>query len=83
MRRMVSEWPAEALNLPGYGLAVGCRADLVLLDARTWPDAVQFQVAKTAVILDGLVRSEERREVRVLGERDFSDSGPPPQPALS
>ena len=82
VRRMVSDWPAGALNLEGYGLEVGCRADLVLLDAPTWQGAVQFQVAKSAVILGGLVRSEERREVTLLGERGVSESGQPPQDVL-
>ena len=75
VRRMVTDWPAEALKLPDYGLEVGKRADLLLLDAPTWHDAVQFQVAKTAVILDGQVRCTERREVRLLdGDVDLECS---------
>jgi cytosine/creatinine deaminase len=66
VRLMVTDWPAEALNLPEYGLDVGKRADLLLLDAASWAEAVQFQVAKTAVILGGQVRCTERREVKLL-----------------
>ncbi|WP_425144973.1 amidohydrolase family protein [Deinococcus sp.] len=66
LRQMVTDWPAEAIGLPDYGLHLGARADLVLLDAQDWRSALQFQPARRAVILGGRVRAEERREVQLF-----------------
>jgi len=64
VRHMVTDWAAEALGLPGYGLTPGSQANLVVLEAASWREALQFQVAKRYVILGGQIRAEERREVR-------------------
>lgn len=65
VRHMVTDWSAQALGLEGYGLEVGSRANLVILDARSWLEALQFQVAKRYVVLDGRLRAEEQRQVRL------------------
>jgi cytosine/creatinine deaminase len=59
---MVTDIPARVLGLE-YGLEVGKPANLVLLGAKTWRDALQFQVDKCAVILKGqLVATTERQQ---------------------
>ncbi|GEM87201.1 amidohydrolase family protein [Meiothermus granaticius] len=65
LRQMVTTWPAQALGVEGYGLEVGCRANLVVLDAPSWLEALRGQVAKRYVILEGQLRAEERREVQL------------------
>jgi cytosine deaminase len=58
--------PAKALHLPGYGLAEGCRADLVVLDAATPAEAITEQAEKLWVIKGGRVVVRNRRESEVL-----------------
>ncbi len=50
---MVSDVPALALGLRRYGLGVGDEANLVVLDAPNWHEALQFQGVKKAVVLRG------------------------------
>ncbi len=45
--------PAQALGLTPYGLAAGCQADLVVLDASTPADAITEQVEKLWVCKTG------------------------------
>lgn len=52
---MVTAVPAKVLGLERYGLGVGARADLVILDAPDWHQALQFQADKTLVVLGGRV----------------------------
>lgn len=60
---MITTTPAQTLGLANYGLAVGHRANVVVLDAEDWHSAVQFQAAKRFVILNGkLAAAAERRE---------------------
>jgi len=59
---MVTQVPAEALGLESYGLAVGCAADLVVLEATGWPEALQFQADKRYVFLKGRPVAGTRRE---------------------
>lgn len=61
VRHMISDWAAEAIGLSDYGLHVGAQADLVVLDAQTWPETLQFQPAKRHVILRGQIRAEDIR----------------------
>ena len=58
---MLTDNPARALRLPDYGLAAGCRADMVLLDTRRVADAVIDQPDKLYVIKNGrvIVRTEK------------------------
>ena len=55
---MVSQVPAGVLGLEGYGLSVGDEANLVVLDATSWRDALQFQAVKKAVVLRGRIVAE-------------------------
>ncbi|HYF54652.1 MAG TPA: amidohydrolase family protein, partial [Salinarimonas sp.] len=51
----VTEAPARIMGLEGYGLAVGCHADLVLLQARDPIEAIRLKAARLAVIRRGRV----------------------------
>jgi len=46
---------AQILNLDGYGLAPGCHADLVLLQARDPAEAIRLRATRLAVIRRGQV----------------------------
>jgi cytosine deaminase len=60
---MVTYTPARVMRLEGYGLESGARANILVLDAPSWRDAVQFQVAKSLVVVNGrLVAREERKQ---------------------
>ena len=56
--RAVTETPARILGLEGYGLAVGCHADLVILDAVNPVEAIRLRAARLKVIRRGVVISE-------------------------
>jgi cytosine/creatinine deaminase len=60
---------ARAIGLEGYGLAEGCRADLVVLDARSPADAITEQAEKLWVIKGGRVvaRNTRTSELRIPG----------------
>src|SRR2546421_5488555 len=53
--------PARALGLSGYGLAAGCRADLVLLDARDAAPAIPEQARKLYVLKAGRIVARNTR----------------------
>ncbi|MBI3960355.1 MAG: amidohydrolase family protein [Chloroflexi bacterium] len=61
---MVTSTPARLLGLDEYGLAVGAPANLVVLDAPDWHQAIQFQAEKRFVILRGKVAAETERIVK-------------------
>lgn len=46
---------ARILGLPGWGLEVGCRASLVLLQARTPVEAIRLRAQRLLVVRDGTV----------------------------
>ncbi|UVW28068.1 amidohydrolase family protein [Massilia sp. H6] len=54
----VSATPARILGLEGYGLAPGCHADLVLLDAGSTVEAIRLRAARKIVIRRGQVLAE-------------------------
>jgi len=54
----VTETPARILGLPGYGIAPGCRADLVWLDAADPVEAIRLRAARRLVLRAGQVVSE-------------------------
>ena len=54
----VTETPARILGLEGYGLAPGCNADLVLLDAGSTVEAIRLRAARRLVLRRGQVVSE-------------------------
>lgn len=64
---MVTSVPANAIKLENYGLGVGNHANILVLDAPSWRDAVQFQVEKSFVIVGGrlVARGERKRELYV------------------
>ena len=45
---------ARMLRLQGYGLAPGCLADLIVLDARSAPEAILLQATRLAVVKRGV-----------------------------
>ncbi|MDD3352196.1 amidohydrolase family protein [Zoogloea sp.] len=51
----VTETPARILGLEGYGLAPGCRADLVLLQARDPVEAIRLRATRRLVLRAGRV----------------------------
>ena len=53
--RAVTETPAAILGLEGYGLAPGCHADFVLLQARDPVEAIRLRATRLAVVRRGRV----------------------------
>ncbi|MEO7497184.1 MAG: amidohydrolase family protein [Massilia sp.] len=62
----VTETPARILGLDGYGIAPGCHADLVLLDAASTVEAIRLRAARRCVIRRGQVVSEAPRAAASL-----------------
>ena len=56
--------PARMLRLPDYGLAPGCRANLLVWDCATAEDAVATPPPRILSIKDGRVTIEHERHVR-------------------
>src|SRR4051812_37232121 len=54
----VTQTPAKILGLDGYGIAPGCNADLVLLQARDPVEAIRLRATRLAVIRRGKVIAE-------------------------
>ena len=54
----ITETPARILGLEGYGIAPGCHADLVLLDAAGPVEAIRLRAARRVVIRRGQVIAE-------------------------
>jgi cytosine deaminase len=73
----VTETPARILGLEGYGLAPGCRADMVLLQARDPIEAIRLRATRLAVVRRGRVVAEQRPATSTLhldgrpGQVDF------------
>ncbi|HYE94434.1 MAG TPA: amidohydrolase family protein [Terriglobales bacterium] len=63
---LITTNPARAIGLEGYGLAEGCRADLVVLDASTAAQAITEQAEKLYVIKAGRVVARNRRTTELL-----------------
>jgi cytosine deaminase len=51
----VTETPARILGLEGYGIAPGCRADLLLLQARDAVEAIRLRANRLLVLRAGKV----------------------------
>ncbi len=49
----VTTTPAQILGLDGYGVAPGCRADLVLLQARDPVEAIRLRATRLLVLRAG------------------------------
>jgi len=77
----VTENAARLLHLEGYGLAPGCRADMVLLDAHDPVEAIRLRATRLKVIRRGKVIAETpmRRSSLALPGRpgEVSFLGPP------
>ena len=58
---LVTMNPARAIGLEDYGLAEGCRADLVVLDARDAAQAITEQAEKLYVIKSGRIVARNTR----------------------
>jgi len=63
---LVTTNAARAIGVDGYGLAEGCRADLVVLDARDAAQAITEQSEKLYVIKNGKVVARNRRVTELL-----------------
>jgi cytosine deaminase len=57
----VTDTPARILGLDGYGVAVGCHADLVLLDAADPVEALRLRAGRRLVMRRGKVVAESPR----------------------
>jgi cytosine deaminase len=57
----VTSTPARILGLEGYGVAPGCHADLVLLDAADPVEAIRLRAARRLVMRRGQVVAESPR----------------------
>ncbi|HRW04556.1 MAG TPA: amidohydrolase family protein [Caldilineaceae bacterium] len=55
---MVTTAPAQLLAVEKYGVAVGCAANLVVLDAADWHETLQFQASKRYILLNGKIVCE-------------------------
>ena len=78
----VTTGPAEILHLEGYGVEVGCKADMVLLQAADPIEAIRLKATRLAVIKGGKVisRTQPRQSLLSLAGRpeklDPSKVGP-------
>ena len=62
---LITTNPARALGLQGYGLAEGCRADVVVLDARDAAQAITEQAEKLYVIKGGRIVARTTRRTEL------------------
>ena len=62
----VTSGPAEILHLEGYGINVGCKADMVLLQASDSIEAIRLRATRLAVIKGGKVISRTAPRVAEL-----------------
>ena len=58
--------PARAMHLDGYGLEVGCNADMVVLQAADPIEAIRLKARRLAVIRRGKVIAETAAQVTTL-----------------
>jgi cytosine deaminase len=78
----VTQAPAAILGLEGYGIAPGCHADLVLLQARDPVEAIRLRATRLAVIRRGRVIASTPGATATLrlpgrpGIADFQLRGP-------
>jgi cytosine deaminase len=75
--KMLTEYPARLLRLPAYGLAVGCRADLVVWEAQRAEEVAAAVAPPRLVVKRGRVTVEHERIVREPWRSVF-----PPSPEL-
>jgi cytosine deaminase len=77
--------PAKAMHLEGYGIAKGCNADLVVLQAKTPVEAIRLKANRLKVIRRGKVIAEapERQSQLHLDGRPATVNGADYAPAIS
>ncbi|WP_207695024.1 N-acyl-D-amino-acid deacylase [Enterococcus sp. DIV0212c] len=63
---MITDNPAKALGLSDYGLQVGNKADLVLLDTKVKADAIIDIPERNYVIKNGKITVEVKKEVKIF-----------------
>jgi cytosine deaminase len=63
---LITTNPARALGLKDYGLAAGCRADLVVLDAANPAQAITEQAEKLWVLKSGRIMVRNTRTTETL-----------------
>jgi cytosine/creatinine deaminase len=64
--KAVTETPAQILGLEGYGIAKGCFADFVLLQARDPIEAIRTRATRLKVVRRGVVIAESAPSVASL-----------------
>jgi cytosine deaminase len=57
---------ARVMNLDGYGLAIGCNADFVILQAADPIEAIRLRARRLAVVRRGKVIAETSAEIGAL-----------------
>jgi cytosine deaminase len=58
--------PAKAMHLEGYGLAKGCKANFVLLQARDPIEAIRLKANRLAVVRGGKIIAETAEQISKL-----------------
>jgi cytosine deaminase len=58
--------PARLLGLPGYGLAAGCFADFVLLQARDPVEAIRLRATRLQVFKRGKLLAQAPAAISLL-----------------
>jgi cytosine deaminase len=74
---------ARVLGLIDYGISPGCRADLVLLQARSTIEAIRLRPARLAVLRSGQVLAScpvQRSRLELPGRPGATDFGMTPSP---
>ena len=72
----ITETPARILGLEGYGLAPGCHADLVILDAGSTVEAIRLRAPRRLVLRRGQVVAEApaaASRLHLAGRPDSAD----------
>ncbi len=64
---MVTSVPAKVMKLEHYGLVVGCKANVLILNAKNWRDALHYQAEKSLVIVNGKLVSSATRQQELFG----------------
>ncbi|TCU29447.1 cytosine deaminase [Rhizobium azibense] len=64
--RAITENPARVFGLGGYGLAPGCNADFVLLEARDTIEAIRLKANRLSVVRRGKVIAETAPRMAML-----------------
>ncbi|MBX2997460.1 MAG: amidohydrolase family protein [Caldilineaceae bacterium] len=66
---MITTTPARVLGLDDYGLQIGAAANLLVLNAADWHEAIQFQADKRFVILRGKLAAQTERRNEIFTNR--------------